>query len=75
MKPETDNDSGKPRNTTKDTGQNPAFRPFKAMHHLPRGKYAWNPPFMKKWWFWPACIGGLVALKILASLVHGLLEG
>lgn len=48
------------------------FRPFKALHHLPRGKNAWNPSFMKKWWFWPACIGGLVLLKILASLVHSL---
>ncbi|WP_028587691.1 hypothetical protein [Desulfocurvus vexinensis] len=48
-------------------------RPIKALHHLPRGRNAWNPPFMKKWWFWPACIGGLVLLNMLASLVHRLL--
>jgi len=55
--------------------QRPAFRPLKAMHHLPRGRKAWNPPFMKEWWFWPACIAGLVLLNLLARLAHFLLGG
>jgi hypothetical protein len=50
-----------------------APKPIRALHHLPRGRNAWNPPFMKKWWFWPACIGALAALNGLASLMYGLL--
>jgi hypothetical protein len=39
----------------------------KPLHHLPRGK-AWNPPILKKWWFWPASIAALVALNMAVSL-------
>lgn len=75
MKPESEKKSTAPSPPGKNAAQNQAHRPFKALHHLPRGKNAWNPPFMKEWWFWPACIAGLVLLKILASLVYRLLEG
>lgn len=65
-------DSGNPAQQGGEAG---AFKPMKAMHHLPRGKNAWNPAFMKKWWFWPACIGGLALLNAIAALVHHLLGG
>jgi len=39
----------------------------KPLHHLPRGK-AWNPPILKKWWFWPASVGALIALNLAVTL-------
>jgi len=39
----------------------------KPLHNLPRGK-AWNPPILKKWWFWPASIGALIALNLAVTL-------
>lgn len=75
MKPESKNPATTNSPPAKDAAESNTHRPFKALHHLPRGKNAWNPPFMKEWWFWPACIAGLVLLKILVSLVYRLLEG
>lgn len=49
------------------------FVPFKALHHLPRGKNAWNPAILKKWWFWPASVLGLILLNVLCSFIRTLL--
>ncbi|GFM37040.1 hypothetical protein [Desulfovibrio psychrotolerans] len=53
-------------------GETPAesFVPFKALHHLPRGKNTWNPAILKEWWFWPACVAGLAALNFVAYVVR-----
>ena len=53
----------------------PEFVPFKALYHLPRGKNAWNPTILKKWWFWPASVLGLILLNVLCSLVRTFLDG
>ncbi len=26
---------------------------LKPLHNLPVGKNAWNPKFIRQWWFWP----------------------
>lgn len=47
--------------------QTPGNTGYRPLHHLPRGK-AWNPPILKKWWFWPASLAGLFALNLAISL-------
>jgi hypothetical protein len=49
------------------SSQPPENTSHKPLHHLPRGK-AWNPPILKKWWFWPASLAGLFALNLAISL-------
>lgn len=51
-----------------DSAQPETFRPHRSLHNLPRGKNTWNPAILKKWWFWPACLAGLVALHQLRRL-------
>jgi len=46
------------------------FVPFKALHHLPRGKNTWNPSVLKEWWFWPACVAGLAVLNLVAYIIR-----
>jgi hypothetical protein len=45
----------------------PRYDQSRPLHNLPRGK-AWNPAILKKWWFWPASIGALIALNLAVTL-------
>jgi len=41
----------------------------KPLHNLPRGKNAWDPKFIKVWWFWPASVIFIVILAFVYPLV------
>jgi len=41
----------------------------KPLHHLPRRKNSWNPKILTRWWFWPAGVGGLLALNLAVDLL------
>jgi hypothetical protein len=35
---------------------------LKPLHNLPVGKNAWNPQFIRQWWFWPVSALFLIIL-------------
>ncbi len=47
----------------KDNLQADAIYQFlKPLHNLPVGKNAWNPQFIRQWWFWPVSALFLIIL-------------
>jgi hypothetical protein len=47
----------------KDNLQADALYQFlKPLHNLPVGKNAWNPQFIRQWWFWPVSAIFLIIL-------------
>jgi hypothetical protein len=47
----------------------PLYQMLKPLHQLPVGKNAWNPQFIRKWWFWPASAAVLVILSYVYPLI------
>ncbi len=50
----------------------PLYQMLKPLHQLPIGKNAWNPQFIRRWWFWPASAAVLVILSYLYPLIWDL---
>jgi hypothetical protein len=50
----------------------PLYQILKPLHQLPIGKNAWNPQFIRRWWFWPASAAVLVILSYLYPLIWDL---
>jgi hypothetical protein len=47
----------------------PLYQILRPLHQLPIGKNAWNPQFIRRWWFWPASAAILVILSYLYPLI------
>ncbi len=66
--------SDSPESASREAEKNQEFsfhedKDYRPLHHLPRGK-AWNPPILKKWWFWPASLVFLFLLNQIMPFIR-----